>query len=449
MNPTQPKKKKKRILLWGIIVVVIVAGGAFAATRNGVKPIGVEMQQVGLRDLTETVMANGRIQPVVQVKISPEVSGEIIELPIREGDQVKKGDLLLRIKPDFYQASSRQSEASYQSSLQDQITSQAQLRKVEAEFKRNQELFEQKLISESMFYEQKAAFEIAKASSESSSHRVEMAEAALTRSQNDLSKTTIFSPLTGTVSKLNSERGERVVGTATMAGTEVLIVADLNSMEARVDVGEVDVVLIKPGQKATLEVDAFRDRKFTGVVTEIANSSRVTAASAQDAVRYEVKIRVDGNERFRPGMSVTAEIETRYHTNVLAVPIQAVSVRLPKDSTNAPSVSGAAGEGASAPTPPPRRGAAGEMAAQPANAAKKKNEPVKPIEVVFGVDGDKAKMIPVKLGISDDTHIEITEGLTEGQRIISGGYRAVSRDLDDAKPIKELKTTNAPAAVKK
>ena len=221
-----------------------------------------------------------------------------------------------------------------------------------------------------------------------------------------------------------------MVGTATMAGTEVLIVADLNSMEARVEVGEVDVVLIKPGQKAILEVDAFRDRKFTGVVTEIANSSRVTAASAQDAVRYEVKIRVDGNERFRPGMSVTAEIETRYHTNVLAVPIQAVSVRLPKTGTNVV----AAGEGA---TPPATTNST------------KKNEPVKPIEVVFGVDGDKAKMIPVKLGISDDTHIEITDGLTEGQSIISGGYRAVSRDLDDAKPIKELKTTNAAAAVKK
>ena len=449
MNPTNPKKKRRRILLWGTIAIVVIVGGVFAATRHRVRPIGVEVQQVGLRDLMETVMANGRIQPVVQVKISPEVSGEIIELAVREGHHVQKGDLLLRIKPDFYQASARQAEASYRSSLQDQITAAAQLRKVEAEFKRNEGLFQRQLISESLFSEQRAAYEVAKAASESSSNRVEMSKAALSRSQDDLAKTTIVSPITGTISKLNSERGERVVGTAQMAGTEVLIVADLNSMEARVDVGEVDVVLIKPGQKATLEVDAFRDRKFTGTVTEIANSSRATAASAQDAVRYEVKIRVDGNETFRPGMSVTAEIETRYHTNVLAVPIQAVTVRLPKDSTNAPSVSGASGEGASASKPPPRRGSAGELAVQPANPAKKKNEPVKPIEVVFGVDGDHAKMIPVKLGISDDTHIEITEGLTEGQRIISGGYRAVSRDLEEGKPIKELTTTNAPAALKK
>ena len=436
MNTAKPTKKRRRILIWGSIGLVIAAGGIFAATRNKVKPISVEVQTVGLRDLTETVMANGRIQPVVQVKISPEVSGEIIELAVREGDQVEKGDLLLRIKPDFYQANARQAEASYKSSLTDQVTAAAQLKKVEAEFKRNEELFLGKLISESIFSEQKAAYEIAKATAESSAHRIEMSQAVLSRSQDDLAKTTIVSPLTGTISKLNSERGERVVGTAQMAGTEVLIVADLNSMEARVDVGEIDVVLIKPGQKATLEVDAFRDRKFTGVVTEIANSSRVTAATAQDAVRYEVKIRVDGNETFRPGMSVTAEIETRYHYNVLAVPIQAVSVRLPKE--NATNEVTAATNSAST------NSANGTPTAEPGvTKTKKKNEPPKPMEVVFGVEGDHAKLIPVKLGISDDTHIEITEGLAEGQRIISGGYKAVSRDLDDGKLIKETTATNA------
>ena len=429
MNPPTPGKKRRRILIWGTIGIIIVAGGVYAATRNRVKPIGVETQQVSLRDLTETVMANGKIQPVLQVKISPEVSGEIVELAVKEGNHVEKGDFLLRIKPDFYQASVRQAEASYKSSLTDQVTAQAQLRKVEAEFKRNEELFQGNLISESLFSEQKAAYEVAKATAESSGHRVEMSKASLSRTQDDLAKTTIVAPLTGTISKLNSERGERVVGTAQNAGTEIMIVADLNTMEARVEVGEVDVVLIKPGQKATLEVDAFRDRKFTGVVTEIANSSRA-ASGAQDAVRYEVKIRVDGNETFRPGMSVTAEIETRYHTNVLAVPIQAVSVRLPKDTTATNLVSGSPDE------------------AKSATPAKKKNEPVKPIEVVFGVEGDHAKMIQVKHGISDDTHIEILEGLKEGQRIISGGYRAVSRDLEDGKSIKENKATNT-AAVKK
>jgi len=234
----------------------------------------VQTDNVARRSLTELVIANGRIQPVLQVKISPEVSGEIIELPVKEGQAVKKGDLLLRIKPDFYLASRRSAEASFRAAEAAVSLAEANLKKAEADLKRNQELLGDKLISEAAFLEFTTAFEVGQASVRSAGHQVDMARAALSRADEELAKTTIHSPLDGTVSKLISQLGERVVGTALMTGTEVMTVADLNEMEARVDIGEVDIVLIAAGQKARLEVDAFRDRKFNGNVTEIANSSK-------------------------------------------------------------------------------------------------------------------------------------------------------------------------------
>ncbi|MBI2947907.1 MAG: efflux RND transporter periplasmic adaptor subunit [Verrucomicrobia bacterium] len=347
--PNPKTKKRKKIIAFSAIGVIAIAVAVVIFIRKREKPISVQTDKAARRNITELVVANGRIHPVLQVKISPEVSGEIIELPVKEGQQVKKGDLLLRIKPDFYVANVNQAEASYRSSLADKGTSEANLIKAEAEFKRNEELFQRKLISESVFFEVKAAYEIAKATLQSATHRVEMSNAMLARVKEELAKTTIRSPLTGTVSKLNSELGERVVGTAQMAGTEVMTVADLNEMEARVDVGEIDVPLIAYGQKARLEVDAFKDRKFSGTVTEIANSSKGMGlpgmgggggGQQQEGTRFEVKVRIQDKETFRPGMSVTAEIETRSRTNVLTVPIQSVAVRLPKDAKTGPNPGG-------------------------------------------------------------------------------------------------------------
>ena len=459
LMPNPKTKSRKKVIAWSTAGVVVIAAVSVYLYRKREIPIPVQMDKVSRRNITELVVANGRVHPVLQVKISPEVSGEIIELPVKEGQQVKKGDLLLRIKPDFYVANVNQAEASYRSSLADKSTSEATAIKAEAEFKRNEELFNRKLISESVFFEFKTAHEIAKATLRSATHRVEMSNAMLARVQEEMAKTTIRSPLTGTVSKLNSELAERVVGTAQMAGTEVMTIADLNEMEARVDVGEIDVVLIAPGQKARLEVDAFKDRKFAGIVTEIANSSKGMGLSGmgggggggqqQEATRFEVKIRIQDKEPFRPGMSVTAEIETRSRTNVLAVPIQSVTVRLPKepkpgsdadgkngvkqvaaktDQTNSASVTGtnamAQSRTNSNATP---------------NSARKPGEPAKPIEVVFAVDGNRARMVPVKFGISDDSFMEITDGLAEGREIISGGHKAVSRELEDGKKIKQAK----------
>lgn len=429
------KKRRKTIVfsLIGLVLVVLTAG-AILKKREPV--ISIQSEKVARRNLTEIVVANGKVQPVLQVKISPEVSGEIIELPVKEGQAVKKGDLILKIKPDFYIASRNQAEASYKSSLAAKTTAEATLEKAEAEFKRNQELFERKLISDSVYVDVKTSYDIARAQVANAGHQVDMSHAQLARAEEELAKTTIVSPLDGTVSKLNSQLGERVVGTATMAGTEVMTIADLNEMEARVDIGEIDVVLISAGQTAKLEVDAFKDRKFTGTVTEIANSSKnaglvnANSGSTQEATKFEVKIRIKEKEIFRPGMSVTADIETRSRTNVLTVPIASVTTRLPKKiDTNCPS-------GPTNSVIVSSTNAAGTNVVESAKDRKSKETP-KPIEVVFLLEGDRVKAAPVKIGISDESYWEITEGLSEGQEIISGGYRAISRDLEDGKRVRK------------
>ena len=415
------RKAGRKWLLATVVVLALAAGTGAYYQRKREKPITIQTEKVARRNLTELVVANGKIQPVLSVKISPEVSGEIIDLPVREGQFVKKGDLLLRIKPDTYLANKRSAEASYQSAVAGRALAAANLRQAEAELKRNEELLRDKLISESAFLEFKTACDVARATDDSAGHQVNVARATLARAEEELAKTTIVAPINGTVTKLMSQLGERVVGTAMMSGTEIMTVADLNEMEARVDIGEIDVVLIALKQKGRLEVDAFRDRKFTGCVTEIANSSRTPlpgqmgggggGQQGQEATKFEVKIRIQEKETFRPGMSVTAEIETRSRTNVLSVPIQSVTTRLPKDAkTNAP---------------PPQAGQTG-----------KTDKASKPVEVAFVLDGSRVKSVPVKRGISDDTHVEIIEGLKEGQEVVSGGYKAISRDLEDGKRVK-------------
>src|SRR3954469_14706828 len=330
-------KKRRKTLVFSVIGVVLAALAGMAMFKKRDVMVTVQTEKVARRDLTEIVTANGKIQPVTQVKISAEVSGEITELPVKEGQQVKKGDLLVKIKPDFYIANRNQAEASYKSSVAGKTTGEANLRKAEAEYKRAQDLFRHKLISDSAFDEVHAAYDVARAQLTSSEDQVDMAKANLDSADDQLSKTTIASPLAGTISKLNSQLGERVLGTVQNMGTEIMTVADLNEMEARVDIGEIDVVLIEPGQNVRLEVDAFKDRKFSGMVTEVANSSTTAGLNLgssgnnnQEATKFSVKVRIKEKENFRPGMSCTAEIETRYRTNVLAVPIASVTTRVPK-----------------------------------------------------------------------------------------------------------------------
>lgn len=440
-------KKRRKVLIFCAIGLVLAGLGAVAFFKKREAVITVQTEKVARRSLTELVIANGKIQPVLQVKISPEVSGEIIDLPVKEGDFVHKGDLILKIKPDFYIANRSQAQASYESSLAGKASASASLERAKIEFDRNQELFDRALISSSIYLEYKTSCDVAGAQLTNCMHQVDMAKALLARADEELAKTTMVSPLTGTISRLNSRLGERVVGTATMAGTEVMTIADLNEMEARVDIGEIDIVLIKPGQHVRLEVDSFKDRKFNGLVTQIANSANSSGmgGSSSDATKFEVKVRIQEKEAFLPGMSVTAEIETRYRTNVLTVPIATVTTRLPKDtSKDKPGAAGsntltAAARTNSASTntlvadDPPKAPAGTNTAGTNTAAADKKP---KEIEVVFQADGDRAKMVPVKIGICDDAYWEITEGLKEGDEIVSGGFRAISRDLEDGKKIK-------------
>ena len=402
------------------VTSVLMAAALLGTGCNRQKPITVVTENAQRRNLTELVTGSGKLQPVVQVKISSEVAGEIIDLPVKEGQKVRKGDLLVRVKPDLYAAALSSQEASLKSAQADLLTAEANARKAEAELKRNEDLFSRQLISGSLFDEVRTGAEVARANAIASTQRVEMARASLKRSQEDLAKTTIFSPIEGTVSKLNSELGERVSGTGMMAGTDIMTVADLTEMEARIEVGEIDVVLIEPQFKARLDVDSFKDRKFDGQVTQVARSAKTAAVGTQqESTKFEVRIRMADKGLFLPGMSVTADIETRYRTNVVTVPIQAVTTRLP-------------GSSASEPVPTKAQFNSEEDKGQiEFLAGKKTKDTVKPVEVVFIKEGDKAKMLPVKRGISNDSHYEILEGVSEGQEIITGSFKAVSKELND------------------
>lgn len=440
-------KKRRKIIIFTVIAVVLIALTCVAVFRKREVLITVQTETVTRRNLTELVVANGKIQPVVQVVISPEVAGEITALPVKEGDRVKKGDLLVQIKPDNYQASRNSAEAVYKSALASKTLSQAELDKAEAEFNRNEQLFRTKLVSDSVWLDFKTAYEVAKLRYTNSVHSVDQAKYGLDKATDDLSKTTIVAPMDGTIARLRSQLGERVLGTSFNMGTEIMTVANLDDMEARVDIGEIDVVLIKPGQKVLLEVDAFKDRKFSGIVTEIANSSKTATSysggSSQEATKFEVKIRIQEKENFRPGMSVSAEIETRYATNVLTVPIAAITTRVPK--TNAPAATGTNAPVASAKTNPaaPATNAVSTPSTNSPKSDKKAKEQLKPVEVVFVTEGDQVKQMPVKIGISDSDYWEITDGLKEGQEIVSGGYKAVNRELEDGKKFRKGKPEKA------
>ena len=435
--PTQKKRKKILILLAIAVVLVMLVLVAVFKKREPV--ITVQTDKVARHDITEKVVANGKIYPVMQVHISPEVSGEIIVLAVKEGQYVHKGDLLLKILPDVYLAAVNQAKANYESSVAGKAQSVANLEKAEADFTRNQELFKRKLLSESDYVGFKVARDVAQAQLESANDQVNVAKASVDSAQDSLNKTTIAAPLDGTVTTLNSQLGERVLGTVQNAGTDIMVISDLSAMEARVDIGEMDVVLLQIGQKAKLEVDSFKDRKFDGVVTAVANSSKdmntsaalggSSSSSSQAATQFQVRIRIMDNEEFRPGMSVSAEVETRARANVLAVPIASVTTRVIKPKT---------GVGSNKPATNSVATNATASAASETNSlksGKKADEKIKPVDVVFVVEADHVKTVPVKIGISDDDYWEITDGLKEGEEIVTGNYSAISRGLDDGKKI--------------
>lgn len=401
-------KKKKKIIIFSILGVLALAAVAVLLLGSKKEPvIAVQVEAVKRHTITEVVTATGKIQPEIQVKISPEVSGEIVDLPVKEGQRVKKGDVLLKIKPDVYVAQRDQFAAGL-------LSAKATLSRAEPEFNRVKELFQKGLVSQAEYDQAKAAHESAKAS-----HA--QATASLNQANENLRKTTILSPMDGTVSQLNSRLGERVLGTQQFQGTDVMTIADLSKMEGRVDVSETDVIRLHIGDTARIAVDALPDRKINAIVYEIANTARSKGLGTQEEVtNFEVKMRIIANNPLlRPGMSMTADIETQTKANVLAVPIQSVTTRAPKMEKKEES----------------EDGQSGEIVAAGSGPGRNKNGN-KPAEVVFVVENGVVKAMPVKRGISNDTYVEITDGVKESMQVVSGSYKAINRELEDGAKVR-------------
>lgn len=434
-QPAGAKKKKSKLkwfILGGIVVVIALAIGARMKAQRSQQGTQVTLEKAVIKTITQLVNATGKIQPELEVKISPEVSGEIIELPLREGAEVKKGDLLVKIKPDNYRYQVEQQEANLTAAKATAVQSKAQLFKAEEDFKRSEGLFQTQLISDSDFTAAKTSLEVAQANYDNALAQIRRTEGLLNQSIELLSKTTIYSPADGTISSLTSEIGERVVATGSFAGTEIMRVADLNNMEVRVNVNENDVVNVKVGDKARISVDAYPNRKFTGTVKEIAAAAKTQGLNTQEEVtNFQVKIRIlEKDVAVRPGMSASVDIETQTVENVVAVPIQSVTVRSREGNKTL--------EELGADRDKKARETKGEGAADAVNEKQQRERERADREalhrVVFVRHGDTVKLTPVETGIGDTTHMEIKSGLKEGDEVVSGPFSAITRTLkDDAK----------------
>ena len=428
-SPRRRKSRRRRKILIGIgaLLLLWIIGAIINSKRE--KPIPVTTDKATQRTIVQTVSATGKIQPETEVKISPEVAGEIIELPVDDGMAIKKGDLLLKIKPDSYKALVEQQEAAISSAKATNLQQKATMLKTEQDLKRADDMYLKKTISIQEYNAAQAAYDVAKNTYESSLHEIERAEAGSSQAHDQLSKTTIYSPIDGTVTVLNSKLGERLVATGQFAGTEVMRVADLGHMEARVDVNENDVVNVKVGDPASVKIDAYNDRRFHGTVHQIANTGKTTGAGTQEEVtNFEVKIGIDDHDVIlRPGLSCTADIETNTVKNVVAVPMQAVTIRT-GDSNLSPE------EIEKKKLKTAQRDKAdnnAELVNEKAEKQAQKEEREKLAKVVFLKKGGKAQLVKVTTGISDDTFMEIKNGIRPGDEVISGSYSAISRKLKD------------------
>lgn len=426
----RPKRSRKKLFIWiGVVVVVVIAVAAMAASKKREKPILITTEKAFRTNITEIVTATGKIQPEVEVKIAPEVSGEIIEIAVKEGQAVQRGQLLLRIKPDTYRAQVEAGQAALSGSRSASVSNRAALSKAESDWKRIDALYQGGLVSEAERNSAKAAYDSAKAAYEGSVSNIAQAEGSLRQINEALSKTVIYAPVTGTISSLTSRVGERVVGTSQFAGTEVMRIADLDNMEARVNVNENDVVDVKVGDTARIHVDAHPDREIRGVVREIASTALTRNLGTQEEVtNFEVKISIpDRSVKLRPGMSATADIETATVTNVVAVPIQSVTVRstesdLSPEELERRRVREEARD---------REGNRADVTNEAAERQRERAQRTKLQRVVFIKTGETVKMQKVETGIADNTFMEIRSGLKPGDEVVSGSYTAISRRLKD------------------
>ena len=399
------------IVVIGLLIFAVI--GKKAGWFGKAVTVKVAVENAEKRMITETITANGKIQPEKEVKITPDVSGEIVELTVREGDEVTKGQLLLRIKPDIYISQRDRSIAAISSARARLAQAQAQFTQSELSFRRTRQLIEEQTISQSEYEQAEATYNVAKSEVDAARFSVVSTEASLKEANENLVKTSIYAPMTGTVSMLLVELGERVAGTNLMAGTEILRIADLSRMEAQVEVNENDIVRVNLGDTALIEVDAYLDEKFKGIVTEIANSAKTTGVSADQVTNFDVKIFIlpesyqkmaaEGINPFRPGMSATVEIQTETRENILTVPIQAVTTRMDTSEVYV-------------------------------KAAK---EDVRTL--LFIADGEYALAKDVKTGIQDNNYIEILSGIGDSARVISAPFSAISKKLSDSTLVEIVK----------
>ena len=427
-----------KVGIGAVVLIVILTIAKMKGCLGATDETKVTVEVIAKHDIIEIVSANGKVQPEVELKMSADVSGEIVELYVKEGDVVKKGTLLCKINPEIYISSMDRANAAVNAARSSSESSKSRLEQAKSQFKqselnynRNKKLFDESVISSADFETAKSNYEVAKAEVDAATQSVSGAifninssQASLKEANENLNKTNIYAPVDGTVSKLSKEKGERVVGTNMMEGTEILRLANLNEMEVSVDVSENDIVRVSLGDTADVEIDAYIGKKFKGIVTEVANSANSSASSSitDQVTNFTVKVRIlresyqdllSGKSLtyspFRPGMSASVEIRTRREYNVLAIPIQSVTtrdttVKLTKSSKKAEEVE---------------------------TTTVSIEDQKKLVECVFVVEEGKAKLRAVKTGIQDNSNIQILEGLKEGEKVVSGPYNAIARLLKD------------------
>ncbi|RXR24036.1 efflux RND transporter periplasmic adaptor subunit [Flavobacterium stagni] len=430
---------EKGKLKWIIGILIIVIVGLVGLSKMGVfgerdNSKEVEIAKADEITIVETVSATGKIQPEIEVKVSSQVSGEIIQLPVKEGQVVKKGDLLVKINPDIYTSGLNRTVSNYAGTKAGLTQADASFKEAQANFERNKTLYEKGIISKADWDKAIANFEVAKANKQSAYYNVQSANASVVEAKDNLGRTIIYAPADGTISVLNVELGEKILGTQQMAGTELLRVANLNNMEVEVDVNENDIVKINIGDETNIQVDAYLKKEFKGIVTSISNSA-TTSTTADQVTNFKVKVRIlkesyqdllEGKPAtyspFRPGMTATVDIITTRKEKVIGVPISAVLVK--SDTTATASVPMENDD---------------EEEGETAQKVKSKSD--KKFECVFVKVKDKAQIRVVKTGIQDDTNIEIISGLRKGDEIIIGPYNTVSKDLNSGDKIKVKATT--------
>ena len=414
-------KKTIYILIGGAVVIIasLIILSKTGIIGNKDKGTEVEIAQVIPTTIVETVSATGKIQPEIEVKISSEVSGEIISLNVKEGQVVKKGDLLVKINPDLYTSGYNRSVSNLSGTRANLSQADASFKESKSNYDRNKTLFEKGIISKSDWDKATASYEVAKAAKQTAYFNVQSASATVNEAKDNLGRTTIYAPADGTISMLNVELGERVLGTQQMTGTEILRVANLNNMEVEVDVNENDIVKIKVGDEANVEVDAYLKKQFKGIVTSISNSAS-SALTADQVTNFKVKIRIlkesyqdllegkpEAYSPFRPGMTATVDIITQTKSNVLSVPISSVVIKSDTAAVKEIKVV--------------------DLNEEQKGAAPKSD---KKFECVFVKVGDKAKIRIIKTGIQDDANIEVLTGLKKGDVVITGPYSTVTKDLN-------------------